>query len=430
MTLLLRGGHVIDPSAGLDAPRDILIHNGVISAIETDLSQKALSGADEECRILDVSGAFVSPGFVDVHAHFRDPGFTHKEDLSTGARAAARGGYTSVILMANTEPPSDTPERLLALLSRAEKEPVHLYSVGTVTEERKGKKAADLSALAKAGAVGFSDDGSPIPDEGIVRHAMQEAATLGKPISFHEEAPEYVGTAGINEGRISRLLGLTGADREAEISLVRRDLALAEQTGCVIDIQHVSAEESIALIREAKKNDPKNLIHAEATPNHFSLTEDAVLKYGTLAKINPPLREERDRLAVIEGLRDGTLDLIATDHAPHSAEEKARTPFGNAPSGILGLETSFSLCLKHLVLPGKLSLSDLIRCLSLNPARLYGLYAGTLGIGAPADLTVFSTVLDTTYSRFASRSSNSPFLGETLPGRILYTISEGRILES
>ncbi|MCR4908997.1 MAG: dihydroorotase [Lachnospiraceae bacterium] len=427
MTLLIRGGRVIDPAGGLNGNLDILIKGGVIDRVEENISPESVS---ESFRLLDASDAFVSPGFVDAHAHFRDPGYTEKENLHTGALAAAAGGYTSVVLMANTSPPSDTPERLSALLKRASEESIHIYSVGTATKERKGAEAADLDALSEAGAVGFSDDGSPLMDEKLVKNIMKRAAGLGKPLSLHEESPEYVGVPGVNEGRISSLLGISGAQREAEISMVKRDLDLALETGCVLDIQHVSAMESVELIRKARKRDTHGLIHAEATPNHFSLTEEAVLKYGTNAKINPPLREERDRLAIIEGLKDGTLDLIATDHAPHTEEEKGRSPFEKAPSGIIGLETAFCLALKYLVQPGILSLSALVERMSLSPSGLYGLPSGTLSPGARADLTVFSTRLSTTFGKFASRSSNSPFLGKTLPGRILFTICEGRIVYS
>ena len=278
----------------------------------------------------------MAPGLVDTHSHFRDPGFTYKEDLHTGSLAAAAGGYTSVILMANTNPPVDSAEILTDILERGRREQIHIYSAANVTKGMKGQEVNDLQALAAAGAPVFTDDGKPILNEAVFTQALKEADALGIPVSLHEEDPEFIRENGINAGSpAARELGITGSDRQAEISMIARDTRIAAELGVRLLIQHISTKEGVDLVRQARKINP--LIHAEATPQHFSLTEDAVLQTGSLAKVNPPLRTEEDRLAIIQGLQDGTIDIIATDHAPHSAEEKAITPLWNAPSGMIGL---------------------------------------------------------------------------------------------
>lgn len=447
--LLIKGGCLIDPANSREGTFDILIRNGKIEEISASGFETA--GIEGELKIIDAFGCYVAPGFVDVHSHFRDPGFTGKEDIHTGALAAAAGGYTSVVLMANTFPAVDNVSVYKEVTERASSEDIRIYQSAAVTTGRAGRSLTDMEGLAGAGVRGFTDDGSPIMDEKLVIEAMKKAATLGVPLSFHEEDPEFVRTAGINAGSVAEELGIEGADRKAEISMVKRDIELALETGCSIDIQHISARESVELIRQAKKRDSKGLIHAEATPNHFSLTEEAIKRYGTNAKINPPLRTEEDRQAILKGLSDGTIDIIATDHAPHMEEEKAAGGwfasegeyaagrvsgqndgklFGKAPSGILGLETAFSLSVKSLIEPGILEWKDFIQRISLAPAKLYGLKAGALTVGEPADIVIFNDKLVTDYKYFRSRSSNSPFLGAVLPGRILYTICGGNIVYS
>ncbi len=418
--ILIKNAHILSPGDDLDQKGDILITDGKVSGIG-----KALKVPETDAEIIDASGCYAVPGFVDVHTHFRDPGETEKEDIHTGALSAAAGGYTTVVCMANTIPPVDSPEVLKAVREKAEKEDIRILQCGTVSKGRKGEALTDLKALKEAGAAGFTDDGSPLTDEGLVRKGMEQAASLGMILSFHEEDPEFIGVAGINEGPVSKEMGLRGADREAEIRMVKRDLALALETGCRIDIQHVSAKETVELIRDFKKRDAGNLIHAEATPNHFSLTEEAVREYGSLAKINPPLRTEDDRKAIIEGLKDGTIDIIATDHAPHTKKDKGGV-FQECKSGIIGLETAFSLGLKNLVQPGHISLAELIRLMSLNPAEIYGIDAGHIQEGHKADIVVLSTETETEYLRFRSKSDNTPYKGRKLPGRIVHTIAGGR----
>ncbi len=417
---LIKNAQIISPGDGLFLSGDILIKDGLVERIGGNIE----AGPDST-EIIDVKGAFVSPGFVDVHSHFRDPGQTEKEDIHTGAEAAAAGGYTTVVCMANTLPAVDNSGTLKEILSKASSEKIHVFQCASVTMGRKGTALTDFDALKKAGAAGFTDDGSPVMDETLLKTAMEKAKALNTVLSFHEEDPAFIGVAGINEGKVSEKLGIKGAHRDAEICMIKRDLRLALETGCRIDIQHVSAKESVELIREAKKKDKDDLIHAEVTPNHFSLTEDSVLEYGALAKINPPLRTEDDRLALIEGLKDGTIDLIATDHAPHTKADKGKE-LPECMSGIIGLETAFSLGLKNLVDPGHLSLKELVMLMSVNPAKAYGLNAGHLKEGAPADMVIFDTGETTTYSSFHSRSDNSPFKGQTLPGRIIHTIVSGR----
>ncbi|MBE5881326.1 MAG: dihydroorotase [Lachnospiraceae bacterium] len=422
---LIQGGIIVDPKKGTMYQSDILVRDGKIEKIAEHID----AAQYEEAQIIDVSGKKIGPGLVDVHVHFRDPGFTYKEDIETGAKAAAKGGFTAVVLMANTKPSVDNEETLTYVLDKGKKTLIHVHTCASITESLKGEKMTDMSALYKSGAVGFTDDGIPILSEELVRSAMEEAVRLDVPLSFHEEDPSYIENNGINRGKASAHFGIGGSDRMAEISLVERDLELALSTGAIFNVQHISAKESVELVRKAKKRAAElgqSNIHAEATPHHFTLTEEAAIEYGTLAKMNPPLREEADRMAVIEGLKDGTIDLIATDHAPHSAEEKARA-ITEAPSGIIGLETAFALAVTSLVRPGYLTLPQLFERMSLAPAQMYHLPHGAVEEGAVADIMIFDDEQQVTFDEFVSRSSNSPFLGKTFYGTIDMTICKGEI---
>ena len=419
--LLIQNSYLIDPASETEGRRDILIDNGRFVKIEKHLMAPA--GAS----VLDASGMIVCPGLIDTHSHFRDPGFTYKEDLSTGAQSAVKGGYTSVVLMANTKPPVDSAEILNDILERGRALPVRLYSCANVTRGMAGKELNDLRTLASCGAAGFTDDGLPIMDASLLAEALGIAKGLELPVSLHEEDKSYISENGINGGgKAAQALGLKGSPREAEYTLIARDVEIAASLDAPLCIQHISTEEGIEYVRRARAQHPS--IHAEATPHHFSLTEDAILTRGTLAKVNPPLRTERDRKAIIRGLQDGTIDIIATDHAPHSAEEKAR-PFVEAPSGMIGLETALSLAIRHLVNPGHLSMMHMLACLTCNPADFYHLDAGRIEPGAPADLTIFDPDEEWIVpSEFASRSANSPFIGEKLPGVVHYTIVAGEVV--
>ena len=423
--LLLKNGTIYDPKSREIREADILIKDGKIARIGMNL-EKELADS-QQVRILDVAGRQIGPGLVDVHVHFRDPGFTYKEDIETGARAAARGGFTTVVLMANTKPAVDTVETLSYVLEKGKQTGIKVETCATVTQGLQGKVLTDMRLLREKGAAGFTDDGIPILEEGILRQAFAEAAKLGVPVSLHEEDPAYITNNGVNRGKASEYFGIGGSDRKAEIALVERDTELALEAGAILNVQHISTREAVEIVRQAKKRGKR--IHAEATPHHFSLTEEALIRYGTLAKMNPPLRTEDDRKAILEGLKDGTIDIIATDHAPHSQEEKEKA-LTEAPSGITGLETAFSLAVTNLVKPGELTLLEVLDRMSFGPANLYGFDRGYLAEGAEADLIVFDTEETVKYDQFFSKSSNTPFAGETLYGKIQYTICHGEIVYS
>lgn len=430
--ILIKNGTVIDPGNNREQLAEVLVGDGKIVKIAQKITredfQKLNSGRDADCEIIDASGCIVAPGLVDVHVHFRDPGFTYKEDIATGARAALKGGFTSVVLMANTKPPVDNADTLTYVIEKGKTTDLKVFTCATVTKGMAGKELTDMDTLLAKGAVGFTDDGIPIMDAELMEHAMAKAASLKVPVSLHEENPGLIANNGINRGKASEHYGIGGSPREAEISLIQRDLELALKTGAILNIQHISTREGVELVRQAKKRAAAvgmDNIHAEATPHHFSLTEEAVIQYGTLAKMNPPLREEADRLAIIEGLRDGTIDIIATDHAPHSKAEKDK-PLTEAPSGIIGLETALALGITNLVSKGYLSISQLIERMSANPARMYGLSAGTMSEGSAADIVIFDANAEQTIHSFASKSSNSPFTGQTLKGIVKCTIVGGK----
>ena len=424
--LYIKNGLCIDPKTGMKKNCDILTEGDRIRRMGERLeeTEEFRRLPRHEIQTIDAEGYIVAPGLVDVHVHFRDPGFTKKEDILTGAAAAAAGGFTSVVMMANTKPVPDHANTLRYMLEKGKDTRIHVYACGAVTENLEGVRLTDLEELRAAGAVGFTDDGKPLMDEELVREAMKKCRELEVPISFHEEDPAYIAESGVNAGKIAGEIGLTGADRRAEISLIERDIRLAKETGACVNIQHISTKEGVELVRKAKAEGVD--IHAEATPHHFTLTESAVLQYGTLAKMNPPLRTEEDREAILEGLRDGTIDLIATDHAPHTKEEKER-PFAEAPSGIIGLETALALGITELVKKEKLSMEELLAKMSLNPAKLYGMDAGYLAEGGPADMVIFDADCSQTFWHFYSKASNTPFAGKTCKSEIEYTICAGKI---
>ena len=417
--LLIQNGYMIDPKSGREGKLDILTEGARILRIGKGLEKP------EGCEVIDAEGLLAAPGLVDVHVHFRDPGFPEKEDISTGAAAAARGGFTTVVMMANTKPPIDNPGTLAGVLEKGLGTGIHVLSCANVTVGMQGKELTAMEELAEAGAAGFTDDGVPLLDEGLVRRAMERTAKLDTVISFHEEDPGLIDNNGINRGKASEFFGIGGSSREAETRLVQRDLKLALETGAKINIQHISARESVELVRRARAQNSN--IHAEATPHHFTLTESAAIRYGSLAKMNPPLREEEDRLAIIRGLVDGTIDIIATDHAPHTAQEKER-PITEAPSGIIGLETALALGITQLVERGYLTMGQLLRLMSTNPANLYRLDAGYLAEGGPADIILIDSAAEFVPEGYVSKSSNTPFTGWRLRGKVVKTIAGGVVL--
>ena len=422
--LLIKNGRVIDPARKKERNADIVVKDGKIEKIyaEGTLPAEAEAAANQ---VLDAKGLVVAPGLVDVHVHFRDPGLTYKEDIHTGAAAAAKGGFTTVVCMANTKPIVDNEETLRYVLEEGKKTGIHVLSCAAISKGFEGKERTDMEGLLKAGAAGFTDDGIPLMDGPFVKEAMEEAARLDTVLSFHEEDKTFIKQNGINHGKVSDQLGIYGSPALAEDSLVARDCMIALATGAKIDIQHISSGHSVEMVRLAKKMGAH--VWAEVTPHHFTLTEDAVLEHGTLAKMNPPLRTEWDRQMLIEGLKDGTIDMIATDHAPHSKEEKERS-ITAAPSGIIGLETSLALGITSLVRKGHLSLMQLLEKMTINPARLYHLDGGKIEKGAPADLVIFDPEAKWIPEFFASMSSNSPFIGWELYGKVKMTVCGGEIV--
>lgn len=418
--ILIKNGRVIDPKNNIDEKLDIIIKDEKIYKIGH------FQDNGEYEKVIDAEGKVVSPGLIDVHVHFRDPGFTYKEDIFTGAEAAAKGGFTTVICMANTNPIVDNEETLKYILDKAKKAKIKILQVAAITKEFKGKELVDMKKLKELGVVGFTDDGLPIKDSKLVMEAMEKAKELDMPLSFHEEDPSLIKSPGVNEGKVSKKLKVGGAPNAAEDVLVARDCMLALKTNAKISIQHISSGNSVDLVRFAKSLGAK--VTAEATPHHFSITEEAVLKHKTLAKMNPPVRTEKDKEKIIEGLKDNTIEIIATDHAPHSKEEKERE-LTKAPSGIIGLETSLALGVTNLVKKGHLTLLELLEKMTINPANFYKLDAGTIEEGKFADLVIFDENEEWIVpEKFASKASNTPFIGEKLYGKVKYTICNGKIV--
>ena len=430
--IVLKNGTLIEPFTSFLGKKDVVIDGEKVVKIAEDVDVNELqreSETEKEIKVYDCSGKYIGPGLVDVHVHFRDPGFTYKEDIESGSLAAAKGGFTSVVLMANTKPAVDNEETIRYVLDKGKKTGIHVYTCANVTKGMKCEQLNDFGALLKAGAVGFTDDGVPLLDEDLVRNAMKLAVEHDTVLSFHEEDPRYITNNGINRGKASEHFGIGGSDRMAEISMVKRDLALSLETGAKVNFQHLSTKEAIDLIREAKKLPEGKNIHAEATPHHIALTEMDAITHGTLGKMNPPLREETDRQAILSGLMDGTIDLIATDHAPHSQEEKDKA-ITEAPSGILGLETAFAIAHKELIEGKKMDYLQLFCKMSLNPANMYGLNAGKIAEGEGADLVVFDPEKEWKIEKFISKSQNSPFRDQILKSKIELTMCRGQILYS
>ena len=424
MSLLLRGGRVIDPANNLDAVQDVLLAHGKIERLGQNLE------APEGTEVVDASGKIVCPGFIDMHVHLREPGDEYKETVATGTRAAAAGGFTAVCCMANTNPVNDNGAVTDYILAKAKVEGVvRVYPIGAVTRGLHGEELAELAELAESGCVAFSDDGRCVTNAGLYRRAMEYTLPFGAPLISHAEDATLSRGASMNEGVVSTETGLPGQPAAAEDVIVARDILLAELTGAHVHIAHVSTVGAVRLIRDAKARGVQ--VTAEVTPHHLVLTEDAVRTWDPNTKMAPPLRTKRDVEALIEALADGTIDCIATDHAPHALSEK-EGEFDRAAFGIVGLETAVAVLLDRLVRPGLLPLSTLIARWSRDPARLLNLPGGNLAAGAPADVTILDpdaeTVVDP--SRFRSRSRNTPFGGWTLRGAPWMTLVGGNVVRA
>jgi len=418
MKTLIKNGHIIDVKAGINGVYDIMIEEGKISEIGSNLEEGNYD-------IIDAEGKYVLPGLVDAHCHLRDPGFEYKEDIETGTMSAAKGGFTSVACMPNTNPVADNEAVIKYILNKAKQDGyVNVYPIGAITKGQKGEELAEIGELKFAGAVAISDDGRPVKSSSLMKKALQYASMFDITVISHCEDLDLAEEGVMNEGYQSTVLGLKGIPSAAEAIAVSRDLILAEYTKAPIHIAHVSTEMSVDLIRNAKKRGVN--VTAETCPHYFALTDEACDGFNTLAKVNPPLRTKKDVEAVIEGLRDGTIDIISTDHAPHHPDEK-NVEFNIAASGMVGFETALPLAITYLVKPGILTMEKLVEKMCVNPSRILGLNKGTIEVGRTADITIVDIneefIVDT--KKFKSKSKNSPFDGFKLSGAVYYTIVGG-----
>lgn len=421
MNMVIQGGRVIDPSQGIDEVLDILVENGAVKELGKGL--KAPAGGET----IDASGKIVTPGLIDMHVHLRDPGLEYKEDIVSGSRAAAAGGFTSVACMPNTKPVNDNKAVSTYIIAKAKAEGlVNVFPIGAITQGSHGERLSEMGELKEAGCVAVSDDGRPVINSELMRRALEYAKGMGIMVISHAEDLTLVGEGVMNEGFVSTELGLKGIPWAAEDAATSRDVYLAEFTGSPLHIAHVSTKGSLRIIRNAKARGVQ--VTCETAPHYFSLTDDAVRGYDTNAKMNPPLRTADDVAAVKEALKDGTIDAIATDHAPHHLDEKD-VEFNEALNGIVGLETSLPLSLR-LVEEGVLTLPALVEKMSCNPAKILGINRGTLKLGAVADITVIDPSAEWTVEadKLASKSKNSPFLGWSVKGAAAYTIVGGRVV--
>lgn len=426
-SLLIRGGHVIDPSQGIDAAMDLLVRDGLIAEIA---APGRISATDAE--VFEAKGLVVAPGFIDLHVHLREPGQTYKETIQSGTAAAAAGGFTAVCAMPNTTPVNDSPETTEYMLAPARQAMVHVYPVAAATMGSNGHQLTNYAELKQAGAVGVTDDGHPILDDTIMHKALKLAAEVGLPVMQHAEDTRMTAKAQMNAGPTAFRLGLRGMPTDAEALIVERDIRLLEKTGGHLHVSHLSAARALDAVREAKKKSLR--VTCEVSPHHFSLIDEdldgGAVPYNTFLKMNPPLRSRNDREALIAGLADGTVDAIATDHAPHAAHEKS-VEFDRAPFGIIGLETAVPLAITVLHVQHKIPLMRIVELLSTNPARIVGLAnRGTLKLGAHADLTIFDPNAKWTYdpAKSCSKSRNTPFGGWKLTGKIAATVIGGEIV--
>ena len=423
MTLVIKNGRVIDPVNSLDEPKDILVHKGMIKAIESPGSTSFDAG--EKPSVIDAKGCVVCPGLIDMHVHFREPGFEYKETITSGCQSAAAGGFTSVAVMPNTNPVNDTRAVTEHILALARTEGIiNVYPIAAITQKLEGERLSEMGDLKNAGAIAFSDDGRPVMNNELMRRAFEYSKMFELPLIQHSEMLDLTEGGCMNEGMVSTELGLKGMPAEAEDIMVYRDIALLEKTGGRLHVAHISSKNSVDLVRQAKS---KGLpVTCEVAPHHFTLTDEAVRGYDTNTKMSPPLRAIEDVEAIKEGLRDGTIDIIATDHAPHDITDK-QVEYQNACFGIVGLETALPLSLK-LVDEKILSMGDVIKKLTSTPADIFNLKAGNLSLGNEADILIFNPSLEycIDISKFHSKSKNSPFDGWKVKGKVLHTLVKGK----
>ncbi len=423
MKILIKGGRVIDPANNMDTVTDIYVNDGVIEEIGSELDPEGL-----EIEVIDAKGLVVAPGLIDMHTHLREPGFEYKEDIESGTSAAAMGGFTSVACMPNTQPPIDNAAMVEFILSRAKSVgKVNVYPIGCISKGQKGEELAPIGELKFAGAVAVSDDGRPVSNARLMRYAMQYANTFDITVISHCEDLNLVDGGSINEGFMATTLGLRPITPAAEEVMVARDVLLAENEGVSVHIAHISTRRSVEIIRNAKARGAR--VTCETCPHYFTLTDRETDGFNTNAKMNPPLRSDDDVAAIKEGLKDGTIDVIATDHAPHHADEK-NCEFALAANGIVGLETSLPLGITYLVNKGVLTLSELLRKMCVNPANILGLNKGSLAVNRPADIVIFdpNEMYTVDVNSFVSKGKNSPYNGFTLNGKVKYTIVNGKIV--
>ncbi|NTV88909.1 MAG: dihydroorotase [Clostridiales bacterium] len=422
MRLLIKNGHVIDPKTGRDGKFDILIENGIIEDIGNDYNDIS------NCDMIDAAGKYVLPGLVDAHCHLRDPGQEYKEDIESGTKSAAKGGFTSIACMPNTEPVIDNEAVVKYILGKAAAEGyVNVYPIGAISKGQKGEELAEIGDLKFAGAVAISDDGKPVKSSSLMKKALQYASMFDMTVISHCEDKDLADEGVMNEGYQSTIMGLRGIPAAAEEIIVARDILLAEYVKAPVHIAHVSTALSVDIVRNAKKRGVR--VTCETCPHYFTLTEEACSDYNTMAKVNPPLRTKADVEAIIEGLRDGTIDIIATDHAPHHKDEK-NVEFTLASNGISGFETAVPLAITYLVKTGVLTLSQLAEKMCVNPSEILCINKGSLEKGRPADLTIIdiNEKSKVDVSGFLSKGKNSPYDGWELYGSVYYTIVEGNIV--
>lgn len=428
MSMLIRRGHLIDPAAGRDGIYDILIKNGSVAELAEWKDNKAPLWTEEAEQVLDVTGKYVMPGFIDLHVHLREPGLEYKETIATGAMAAAAGGFTSICPMPNTKPSTDSPEKIRELLKKAETDAdIHILPIGAISVDQEGKVLADIKGMAEAGAVAFSEDGKSVMNSALYAEGMKLAAEAGCPVFAHCEDINLVRGGVMNAGRRAKELSLPGITNAVEDIITARDIFLAKETGVRLHLCHCSTRNSVKMLAQAKTEGLP--VSGETGPHYFTMIDEEIPEDWGNYKMNPPLRSKEDKEALIRALQENILEAIATDHAPHSREEKEQTML-KAPFGIVGSETAYALTVTALVRTGKLTMAQLVERMSVSPAKILGIRKGSLQVGMVADITIADA--DTAWKidpeKFYSKGKNTPFAGKTVYGKIYYTIADGKVV--